>query len=99
MRTTTTTTTTQSLYGNTDTPQQPKETGENYYQQLLNDGFIAKLVHDNEDKGSRYISISSDANKVRSGKSDNSTIRPIQNLSTPLTLFLLLVILYMIQRH
>jgi hypothetical protein len=94
-----TTTTTKSPSGQQDTTPQPKVTGENYYQQLLNGGFVVKLIHNNEEKGSRKIDIVGDANQARSKTLDNSSIKTIQNLSTSITLFSSLIILYMVQHH
>jgi hypothetical protein len=94
-----TTTTTKAPSGQGDTTAQPKLAGENYYQQLLNGGFVAKLTYNNEEKGSQKISIVGDANQARSNILDSSTIKPIQNLSTSIILFSFLIILYMIQHH
>jgi len=95
----TTTTTTKAPTDQTHTTPQPKTTGDNYYQQLLNGGFMAKLTYNNEDKGTQKISIVGDANQARSKNIDNSTIKPIQNLSPSIILFSFLIILYMIQHH
>jgi len=48
-----TTTTTKSPNEQANTTPQPKTTGDNYYQQLLNGGFIAKLTYNDADKGSK----------------------------------------------
>jgi len=94
-----TTTTTKSPNGPTDTTSQPKVTGDNYYQQLLNGGFVAKLQNNNEVKDFRKINIVSDANQARTKAADNSTTKTIQNLSTSIILFSLLIILSMIQQQ
>jgi len=60
---------------------------------------MAKLTYNNEDKGTQKISIVGDATQARSKILDNSTIKPIQNLSTSIILFSFLIILYMIQHH
>ncbi len=81
--------------------QQSNVTKYNYYQQLLNGGFIAKLTLNNEVEGSKNINIVSNnhANQVRSHLIDNSTTKTIQNLSTSIILLAFLFILYMIQHH
>lgn len=93
------TTTTKSPNAQQDTTPQPKITGENYYQQLLNGGFIAKLTYNHEEKGSRKINIVGDANQARSKALDNSSLKTIQNLSTSIILFSILIILHMIYQH
>jgi hypothetical protein len=93
------TTTTKSPNAPSDTTPQPKVTGDNYYQQLLNGGFTAKLTYNNEDKGSKKINIVGDANQARSKILDNSSTKLIQNLSTSIILFSFSIILYMIQHH
>ena len=39
--------------GSTDSSAKPLPAGENYYQQLLNGGFIAKITYNNEEKETR----------------------------------------------
>ncbi|CAF0776165.1 unnamed protein product [Rotaria sordida] len=98
--TTLTTTTIKSSNGKSDLINKPKAiAGDNYYQQLLNDGFIVKLTHNDEVKGFHKITIVSDINEVRSTKLDNSSIKTIQNLSTSIILLSFLTVLYMIQYH
>ncbi|CAF4657010.1 unnamed protein product [Rotaria sp. Silwood1] len=93
----TTTTLTTSSNGKSDITIKPKATGDNYYQQLLNDGFIVKLTYNNEEKGLHKINIVSDVDEVRSNTVDSSSIKTIQNLSTSLMLLSFLTVLYMIQ--
>jgi len=92
-------TTTKSPSGQPDTTAKPLVTGDNYYQQLLNGGFIAKLNYNNEDKGSRKISIVGDANQARSKALDNSSRKLIEYFSTSMILFSSLILLYLIQDH
>ncbi|CAF5001466.1 unnamed protein product, partial [Rotaria sp. Silwood1] len=93
----TTTTLATSSNGKSDITIKPKATGDNYYQQLLNDGFIVKLTYNNEEKGLHKINIVSDVDEVRSNTVDSSSIKTIQNLSTSLMLLSFLTVLYMIQ--
>ena len=80
-----------------DAPPQPKVVGNDYYEQLLNGGFNVKLTHNNnEEKGSRKITIVGDARQAQSKSVDNSAI---QNLSTSMILFLSLIILHMIEYY
>ncbi|CAF3374778.1 unnamed protein product [Rotaria sp. Silwood1] len=95
----TTTTMAPSSNGKSDTTIKPKATGDNYYQQLLTDGFIVKLTYNNEEKGLHKINIVSDVNEVRSNALDSSSIKTIHNLSTSIMFLLFLTILYMIQYH
>jgi hypothetical protein len=91
------TTTTKSPNAPTDPTPQIKIKGDNYYQQLLNGGFIARLITaNNEVKGSQKINIVSDANQARANPL-NSLAR--QNPSTSMILFSFLIILCMIQHH
>ena len=91
------TTTTKAPNVQPDTTSASKIKGDNYYQQLLNGGFIAKLIApNNEEKGARKINIVSDLNLAKSGQLNSSAIK---NLSTSIVLFSLLIILYMIQHH
>jgi cell wall assembly regulator SMI1 len=93
------TTTTKSPNDQTNTTPSPKIPGNDYYQQLLNGGFIAKLTYNNEDRGSQKITIVGDANQARSKVLDNSTRKSIENLSTSMIFFSFFLILYMIQHH
>lgn len=77
----------------------PLPAGDNYYQQLLNGGFIAKLSYHNEDKGSRKINIVGDANQARSKVLDNSSRKTFESVSTSLLFLFSFVLLYMIQHH
>ena len=94
------TTTTKAPNGQTETGSQPKIQGDNYYQQLLNAGFVAKLFTlNNEQKGVQNIEIVGDANLAGSKSADSSSIKSIQNLSTSIIFISFLIILYMIQHH
>ncbi|CAF5142440.1 unnamed protein product, partial [Rotaria sp. Silwood1] len=86
-----------SSNGKSDITIKPKATGDNYYQQLLNDGFIVKLTYNNDEKGLHKINIVSDIDEVRSNTVDSSSIKTIQNLSTSLMLLSFLTVLYMMQ--
>ncbi|CAF4285463.1 unnamed protein product, partial [Rotaria sp. Silwood2] len=99
LTTTMTTTITKSSNGKSDITIKPKPAGDNYYQQLLNDGFIVKLTYNNEERGLRKINILSDVNDVRSNALDSSSTKTIQNLSTFIILLSFLPVLYMIQFH
>lgn len=72
----------------------PKTTGngnkteENFYQQMLNDGFIAQLTFSGNEKDKRVITIARDPNQIRSFSSIGSTI---YSLSPMLLSFLLIV--------
>jgi hypothetical protein len=92
-------TTTKSPTGQPDTTAKPLATGDNYYQQLLNGGFIVKLSSNNEDKATRKISIVGDANQARSKTLDNSSRKLIEYFSTSMILFSSLILLYLIQDH
>ncbi|CAF3320290.1 unnamed protein product [Rotaria socialis] len=96
---TTLSTTTKLINGKPETTTKPKGIGDNYYQQLLSDGFSVKLTYNNEEKGTRKISIVSDVNDARSNSLDNSSTKTIQCLSTAIILLSLLTTLFMIQRH
>jgi len=78
----------------TTTNDQGNTSGENYYQQLLNNGFSVKLTVNGNDKGTRLINIVRDVNQVRSKYLDNNSITI--SLSSMLLSFLL--ILHIIQR-
>ncbi|CAF4358764.1 unnamed protein product, partial [Rotaria sp. Silwood2] len=99
LTTTMTTTITKSSNGKSDITIKPKLAGDNYYQQLLNDGFIVKLSYNNEEKGLHKISIVSDINDARSNALDSSSTKTIQNLSTSIILLSFLTVLYMIQYY
>jgi hypothetical protein len=92
-------TTTRSPTGQPNTTAKPLVTGDTYYQQLLNGGFIVKLSHNNEDKFTRKISIVGDANQARSKTLDNSSRKLIEYFSTSMILFSSLILLYLIQHH
>ncbi|UJR36576.1 hypothetical protein I4U23_029295 [Adineta vaga] len=93
------TTTTRAPGVTVSTTPQPKGL-DNYYQQLLSGGFIAKLTHNNEVKDSRKINIVNNANQARSNSLDSSSRRIIQNLSTSILIILSYTILrFMIQNH
>jgi len=47
--------------------------GNNYYEQLLNSGFVAKLILNNEEKDSKKITIVGDASKAKVNALDNSS--------------------------
>ncbi|CAM4790446.1 unnamed protein product [Rotaria magnacalcarata] len=96
---TTLSTTTKPIDGKPEITEKPKVIGDNYYQQLLSDGFSVKLTYNNEEKGTRKISIVSDVNDARSNSLDNSSTKTIQCLSTTIILLSLLTILFMIQHH
>jgi hypothetical protein len=68
-------------------------TGENYYQQLLNNGFTVKLTVNGNEKAAKIINIVRDANQIRSRLSDSSIK---DSFSSILLSFLL--ILHIIQR-
>ncbi|CAF1160503.1 unnamed protein product [Rotaria sordida] len=53
---------------------QGNKTDENYYQQLLNDGFSVQLNVNGIDKGKRIINIVRDVNQIRSLSSNSSMI-------------------------
>ncbi|CAF3532253.1 unnamed protein product [Rotaria sp. Silwood1] len=53
---------------------QQNKTEANYYQQLLNDGFLVQLNVNGNDKGKRVIRIVRDVNQIRSFSSNSSTI-------------------------
>ncbi len=72
---------------------QGNTSGENYYQQLLNNGFIVKLTVNGNDKGTRLISIVRDASQIRSKLSDSSTTMSLSSI-----LLAFLFILHIIQR-
>ncbi|CAF2650046.1 unnamed protein product [Rotaria sp. Silwood2] len=72
---------------------QQNKTEENYYQQLLTDGFIAQLNVNGNDKDKRVIHIVRDANQIRSLSSNNSTIISFSSM-----LLSFLLILYINQR-
>lgn len=95
----TTTTTTKSPNGKTDATIKPKGAGDNYYQQLLNDGFIVKLTTGVEEKAAQKINVVTDVNEVRAHSADSSSTKTIQCLSTTIIFLSLLTVLYMIQRH
>ncbi len=77
----------------TTTNGQENLAGENYYQQLLNNGFIVKLTLNGNEKATRIINIVQDANQMRSKLLNNSIT---MSLSSILLSFLL--ILHIIQR-
>ncbi|CAF1079553.1 unnamed protein product [Adineta steineri] len=94
------TTTTKAPNAPADTTPATKILGDNYYQILLNGGFIARLTNNNNEvKESRKISIVSDANQARTNPLDGSSRATIQKFSTSIILFSFLIILYMVQRH
>lgn len=99
--TTTTKTTTIKTSSEKQGPTKTKKgMGENYYQQLLEGGFIAKLLLNGEERGTKIVSIASDVSEVRSNSINNSsTILAIKNLSTSIILFSLLSILFMRQHY
>lgn len=74
---------------------------ENYYQELLNSGFIVKLILYNEEKGSKSINITTNNHKVQAQINlfDNSTTKTVQNLSKFIVLFSFLIIHFMIEHH
>ena len=77
----------------------PLPPGDNYYQQLLNGGFIAKLSYHDEDKGSRKIAIVGDANQARSKLSGNSSPSTFERFTTSLLFLFSFVLVYLIQHH
>jgi hypothetical protein len=93
------TTATKAPNGQTEPVPQAKPAGDNYYQQLLNAGFVVKLTLNNEEKGVQKVNIVPDANQARSNSQDSSTIKSIQNLSTSIIFVSFLIILYMTQHH
>lgn len=65
----TTTTTKSPADSSTQTPIK----GTNYYEQLLNSGFVAKLILNNEEKDSKKITIVGEASKAKVNGLDNSS--------------------------
>lgn len=74
---------------------QENPSGENYYQQLLNKGFLIKLTVNGNEKATRIINIVRDANQIRSN-SLNHSMRI--SSSATLLLFLFLLRTRLIQR-
>lgn len=71
--------------------------GENYYQQLLHGGFAAKLILDNEVKGTQRIQIVSDAKQARVNPAEGVSTGSLDHRSTSILLFFLTTFLYLIQ--
>ncbi|CAF4165909.1 unnamed protein product, partial [Adineta steineri] len=68
---------------------------DNYYEQLLADGFIVRLTNNNNEvRESRKINIVSDANQARTNPLDSLSRATIQNFSTSIILFSFLIIRY-----
>ncbi|CAF1299620.1 unnamed protein product [Adineta ricciae] len=94
------TTTTRAPGAPTDATPQAKVVADNYYQQLLNGGFIAKLSIGNEQKAAQKIHIVKDASQARSNSLGGSAQRLVQNFSTSMVIVLLFTILrYMMQNN
>ena len=92
------TTTTRAPNAPVETSTPARVLGDNYYQQLLNGGVVAKLfLNSNEEKGSKKITIFGDANQVRANLADSASISSIQCRSTSLLLFSLTLLLVVIQ--
>lgn len=104
MTTTTTTTTSMTttlkmVNDKSETTTKPPVIADNYYQQILNDGFIVKVMLGGQAKETKKIHTVTDANEVRSKVVNNSSTTAIQYLSTSIILSSLLTILCMIQFH
>lgn len=97
--TTTMTTTLKTANGKSDTTAKPKAAAVNYYQQILNDGFIVKIMHNNEEKGTQKINIITDSSELRPKFVNSSPSSTIQYFSTSIIFSSLLTILYMIQNY
>ncbi|CAF0902015.1 unnamed protein product [Adineta steineri] len=69
-----------------------KTSEENYYQQLLNNGFIVKLTVNNNDKGTRLINIVRDASQIQAKFINSSTTISLSTIS--LAFLLILHIIY-----
>lgn len=72
---------------------QQNQTGENYYQQLLNNGFIVKLAVNGKEKATENIEIVRDAHAIRTKLSNNT----IKQSYLSILLFTFLFILHLIQ--
>lgn len=75
----------------TTTATQEYLSGENYYQQLLNKGFLVKLIVNGNEKNSRNIHIVRDVNQIRANSLNNSIIYSYSSI-----LFTFLVLLHII---
>ena len=93
------TTTTRAPNAPVETSTPARVLGDNYYQQLLNGGFMAKLsLNNNEEKGSKKIVIYGDATQARANVADSSSVSSIQYRSTSI-LFLSLTLLFVVIQH
>ena len=94
------TTTTRAPGAPSNATPQAKAVPENYYEQLLNGGFIAKLFIGNEQKAVQKIHIVKDPNHARSNSLGGSAQRLVQNFSTSMAIVLLFTIRrYMMQNN
>jgi hypothetical protein len=77
----------------TSTHGQENPSGENYYQQLLNKGFLVKLTVNGNEKNSRNINIVRDVNQIRSNSLNNSITYSYSSI-----LFTFLLLLHIIRQ-
>lgn len=70
---------------------QENPSGENYYQQLLNKGFLVKLTVNGNEKATRNINIVRDAKQIRTNALNHSIVNSSSSI-----LFVLLTLLHMI---
>lgn len=92
------TTTTRAPNAPVETSTPARVLGDNYYQQLLNGGFVAKLfLNNNEEKGSKKINIFGDATQARANLADSSSVSSIQYRSTSILLVSLTLLFVVIQ--
>jgi hypothetical protein len=64
---------------------------DNYYQQLLNDGFNVRLSYNNDEKGAQNIHIISDIHQIQSNPLHDSACKTMQHSSLILCLFLIIL--------